>query len=167
MTKLSTLYIAIITSVAASNFLVQFPLNDWLTLGAFTYPLSFLVNELTNQFYGPNKARRVVTVGFVIGLFLSILLATPKIAFASGVAYLSSQLADIGVFSHLRRHAVWWFAPFLSSLAASIIDTSLFFSLAFWGENLPALTWALGDFGVKLVMDLAMLTPFRLALRRA
>lgn len=167
MTKLSTLYLAIIASVAASNFLVQFPLNDWLTLGAFTYPLSFLVNELTNQFYGPEKARRVVTVGFVIGLLLSILLATPKIAFASGAAYLTSQLADIAVFSRLRRHSIWWFAPFLSSLAASLIDTSLFFSLAFWGENLPALTWALGDFAVKFTMDVAMLTPFRLALKRA
>lgn len=167
MTKLSTLYIAIIVSVAASNFLVQFPLNDWLTLGAFTYPLSFLVNELTNQFYGPQKARRVITVGFIMGLILSIILSTPKIAFASGVAYLVSQLADIAVFSRFRRHTIWWFAPFLSSFAASVIDTSLFFGLAFWGEDLPILTWALGDFSVKLCMDLAMLTPFRLALRRA
>jgi queuosine precursor transporter len=159
-------YIAMIVIVASCNYLVQFPINDWLTYGAFAYPLSFLVTEITNNFYGPKIARKVVYIGFFLAVILSVWLATPKIAMASGTAFLVSQLLDISIFNNLRRTS-WWFAPFFASLIASFVDTALFFSLAFWGEDLPFITWAIGDFGVKLLCDIVMLLPFRLAIRKA
>lgn len=165
MYRIEYAYLAMIAVVSASNYLVQFPINDWLTCGAFTYPASFLVTELTNRFYGPKQARKVVYVGFVIAVILSIWLATPKIALASGMAFLVSQLLDIAVFNRLRNGA-WWYAPFFASLLASIVDTGMFWSIAFWGEDLPVLTWATGDFGIKFAMDVAMLTPFRMAIRK-
>lgn len=150
--------------VMGSNYLVQFPINDWLTWGAFTYPLSFLVTELTNRAHGPKKARQVVYVGFVIAVVLSVWMATPKIAFASGTAFLFAQLLDISVFNRLRQSA-WWYAPFFASFAASVVDTAIFWSLAFWGENLPIITWAIGDLTVKFIVDVVLLAPFRLAIR--
>jgi uncharacterized PurR-regulated membrane protein YhhQ (DUF165 family) len=159
-------YAAMVAAVMASNFLVLFPINDWLTCGAFTYPFTFLITELTNRFYGPKTARRVVFSGFLLGAFLSIWLATPRIAFASGSAFLIAQLLDISVFNRFRQMK-WWYAPLLSSLAASLVDTVLFWNIAFLGEPVPLLTWTLGDFSVKLLMDVAMLTPFRLAIRRS
>jgi len=157
-------FLAMILIVSASNYLVLFPINEWLTYGAFTYPVSFLITELTNRFYGPKKARQVVYAGFAVALLFSIWLATPKIACGSGLAFLVSQLLDILVFNKLRQ-ATWWQAPLFSSLLASMIDTMIFWTIAFWGENVPIFTWALGDFSIKLVMDLAMLTPFRFAIR--
>ncbi len=151
--------------VIASNYLVLFPINDWLTWGAFTYPVAFLVTELTNRLYGSKKARRAVYIGFALGLFLSIWLATPKIALASGAAFLASQLLDIFVFNRFRN-AAWWCAPFFASFAASIVDSAIFWNIAFWGEDVPLLTWAIGDTSIKLLVDIAMLTPFRLAIRR-
>ncbi len=165
MLKISTSFLAMIIIVATSNYLVQFPINDWLTFGALTYPISFLVTELTNRFHGPKTARKVVYAGFAAAVLLSIGLATPKIAFASGLAFLVSQLLDISVFNRLRQ-GPWWYAPFFASLTASIVDNSLFWSIAFWGEDLPVLTWALGDLSIKLLLDLCMLTPFRMAIRR-
>ncbi len=149
--------------VAASNFLVQFPINDWLTYGAFTYPVSFLVTDLTNRALGPGRARRVVYAGFAIAVVLSAFLATPRIAIASGSAFLIAQLTDIFIFNRLRN-AAWWRAPLVSSSIASAVDTALFFSLAFAGTGLPWSTWAIGDYAVKLAVAGAMLVPFRLLL---
>lgn len=149
--------------VSASNFLVQFPINDWLTWGALTYPVAFLVTDLTNRKLGSRSARRVVYVGFGLAVVLSVVLATPRIAMASGSAFLVAQLLDILVFNRLRR-ARWWLAPLVSSTLGSIVDTALFFSLAFAGTDVPWVTLAFGDLGVKLAMALVMLIPFRLLL---
>ena len=183
--------------VIASNILVQFPVNgrignlnlaDLLTWGAFTYPLAFLVNDLTNRRYGPAAARIVVLAGFAVAVILSIWLATPRIAIASGSAFLVAQLLDVAIFNRLRT-AAWWRAPVLSSLIGSIVDTVLFFSLAFsatfsgLGPNdafavestslvgifavLEAprwMSWALGDLAVKLLVAVAALAPYRIAL---
>lgn len=163
--SLNSAYLAMALIVAASNYLVQFPINEWLTYGAFTYPASFLITELTNRLFGPKLARQVVYVGFAIAVLLSIGLATPKIALASGSAFLVSQLLDIFVFNKLRKMP-WWYGPFFSSFCASIVDTAIFWSIAFYGESLPIVTWAIGDLLVKFSIDILMLTPFRLAMRR-
>lgn len=155
---------AMVMIVAASNFFVQFPINAWLTLGALTYPMSFLVTELTNRQLGSQIARRVVYFGFVIGVIISVYLATPLIALASGTAFLTAQLLDIAVFNRLRQQA-WWYAPFFASLLASFLDTCVFWGIAFWEEPL-VLSLACGDFLIKLTMDILMLAPFRLAIRQ-
>ena len=152
--------IAMAVIVTASNFLVQFPINDWLTWGAFTYPVSFLVTDLTNRALGTAVARRVVYLGFALAVLLSIALATPRIALASGAAFLVAQLLDVFIFDRLRQ-ARWWQAPLVSSALASLLDTLLFFSLALAMTGLPWVTWALGDYAVKLAMALALLIPFR------
>jgi len=146
--------------VTASNILVQYPINDFLTLGAFTYPVAFLVTDLCNRTLGAAKARQVVMAGFLVAVALSILLATPRIALASGSAFLLAQLLDVTIFDRLRR-AAWWRAPLLSSVVASALDTLLFFSLAFAGTEIPWVTLALGDYAVKLAIALVMLLPFR------
>jgi uncharacterized PurR-regulated membrane protein YhhQ (DUF165 family) len=151
---------AMVAVVAGSNVAVQYPINEWLTWGAFTYPFSFLVTDLTNRRLGPGQARRVVYVGFALAVVLSVLLATPRIALASGTAFLTAQLLDILVFNRLRRQA-WWQAPLISSAIASLWDTAVFFGLAFAGTGLPWVTWAAGDLGVKAAMALALLLPFR------
>lgn len=166
MLNVRAAYLAMIVIVASCNYLVQFAINDWLTFGSFTYPFSFLVTELTNRLHGPKVARRVVYIGFLIGVLLSIWLATPKIAFASGTAFLVSQLLDISVFNRLRLKS-WWYAPLFASVSASFIDTCIFWNLAFWGESLPYLKWACSDFSIKLLFDLALLMPFRMAIRRS
>ena len=152
--------VAMTVIVAASNLLVQYPINPWLTWGAFTYPVAFLVTDLTNRALGPATARRVVYVGFAVGVVLSIALATPRIAAASGAAFLTAQLLDVQIFNRLRDKA-WWCAPFVSSSLASALDTALFFSLAFAGTTVPWVTLGLGDYGVKLAMATVMLIPFR------
>ena len=149
--------------VVASNFLVQFPINDWLTWGALTYPISFLITDLMNRHLGPRAARRVVYVGFALAVILSIVLATPRIAIASGSAFLIAQLLNVYVFDRLRRKQ-WWLAPLASSGLGSILDTYLFFAMAFAGTGTPWVTWAIGDLGVKLAVALFMLVPFRLML---
>ncbi len=150
--------------VGVSNLLVQYPINDWLTWGAFSYPVAFLVTDLTNRSLGPAAARKVVLVGFAFGILLSFGLAPWRIAVASGTAFLVAQLLDIVIFDRLRR-APWWQAPFISSSLASAVDTFLFFGLAFAGTAVPWQTLALGDFGVKLALALFMLLPFRLLMR--
>lgn len=154
---------AMVVTVAASNYLVLIPINDWLTWGALTYPVSFLVTDLTTRLRGPAAARRVVYVGFAIAVALSIWLATPRVAFASGAAFLTGQLLDILVFQRLRAGS-WWRAPLASSSAGSVIDTAVFFTLAFAGTGLPVVTLALGDLGVKLALAVLFLAPFRGAL---
>ena len=151
---------AMVVVVAGSNVAVQYPINDWLTWGAFTYPVAFLVTDLTNRRFGPERARRVAYVGFALAVVLSIVLAGPRIALASGCAFLTAQLLDITVFDRLRR-LPWWQAPLWSSGLASVWDTALFFSLAFAGTGLPWTTWAIGDLGAKAAMALLLLLPFR------
>lgn len=152
---------AMILTVIVSNLAVCFPINDFLTYGAFTYPFTFLVTELTNRFHGPAKARRVVYIGFFLGIILSTFVAPWRIACASGTAFLCSQLLDIVLFSRIRK-GPWWYAPICASCIASLFDSMLFSVLAFWGENVPLLTWAIGDTCVKWTMDLLFLFPFRL-----
>jgi uncharacterized integral membrane protein (TIGR00697 family) len=150
-----TLAMAII--VVASNILVQYPIGNWLTWGAFTYPLAFLVNELVNRFQGVVAARRVVLAGFGVGLVCSFIgtqiigefgpLVTLRIAVASGLAFLIGQMVDAGLFNALRR-GVWWRAPFVGGLAGSSIDTAIFFTLAFsasfiWLEPGNDVSWAI------------------------
>ncbi|WP_375696791.1 VUT family protein [Bartonella sp. AC70YNML] len=180
---------AMCLAVTASNILVQYPvywfdLNELLTYGAFTYPFAFLINDLTNRFYGPSAARRVVYAGFFAGVFVSWVLATPRLAIASSLAFLFGQLLDIIVFTPLRRKT-WWKAPLAAALVGSALDTVLFFSLAFssffavldritgyadsslvestvlGGIGMPVwLSLAFGDFSVKIVMSLLMLIPY-------
>jgi queuosine precursor transporter len=152
--------LAMVVVVAGSNVAVQYPINDWLTWGAFTYPVAFLVTDLTNRRLGPGQARRVAYIGFALGVLLSIVVAGPRIAVASGAAFLTAQLLDIAVFDRLRR-LPWWQAPLVSSGLASVWDTALFFTLAFAGTGLPWTTWALGDLGAKAAMALLLLLPFR------
>lgn len=170
--------------VTLSNVLVQYPFNDWLTWGAFTYPFAFLVTDLANRLHGPAVARRVVLAGFALAVVLSIVFATPRIALASGTAFLAAQMLDVSVFDRLRSGS-WWRAPAVSSLLGSALDTALFFGLAFaatfdflgddtgWAnEAVPLLgqgpavaLWvslAVGDFLVKLALIAVALVPFRL-----
>ncbi len=134
--------LAMAAIVVASNILVQFLYGQWLTWGAFTYPLAFLVTDIMNRVYGQAAARRVVLVGFVVGLVCSLIgtqimgeygpLVTIRIAVGSGVAFLVAQLLDVAIFSALRNGA-WWRAPLASTLVGSTVDTALFFSIAFSG----------------------------------
>ncbi len=158
--------IAMTVVVTASNWLVQFPINDVLTWGAITYPFSFLITDLTTRLQGPERARRVVWVGFALAVLLSIWLATPRIALASGAAFLAGQLLDIQLFQRLRAGS-WWRAPLVSSTMGSIVDTALFFTLAFAGTGLPWVTLALGDLAVKLLLAVLALAPFRAVLALA
>lgn len=147
--------------VLASNILVQYPINDWLTWGAISYPVAYLVSDLINRSHGPVPARRVAWVGFAVAVAASLLLAPPRIALASGAAFILSQLFDISVFHRLRQ-GLWWKAPLIATILAAILDTFVFWSIAFAGGSDPWFTWALGDLGVKLTMGLLLLLPFRL-----
>ena len=157
--------LAMATVVLASNILVQFPLNDWLTWGAITYPVAFLVSELVNRRHGPLHARRVAWVGCAVAVAASLVLAPARIAVASGTAFLLSQWLDISVFDRLR-HGTWWRAPLVATLLAAVLDTAVFWSIAFAGTSDPWVTWALGDLAVKLVLGMLLLLPFRLLIGR-
>ena len=170
--KLSLLMGAI---VVASNYLVQFPikyfgLSEILTYGAFSYPITFLITDLANRAYGKIIARRVVYIGFVVGILLTLFVSTNftdiisiRIAIGSGVAFFIAQNLDVQIFDRLRRKS-WYVAPLTSSTVGSITDTFLFFSIAFYASGVPWVTLALGDLIVKLIITLAMLIPFRLLL---
>ncbi|SHI69912.1 hypothetical protein SAMN04488012_102309 [Palleronia salina] len=142
MTRLLPGVIAMAAIVVASNILVQFLFGQWLTWGAFTYPLAFLVTDLMNRLYGPSAARKVVFVGFVVGIVCSLIgtqimgefgpLVTWRIALGSGLAFLTAQLLDVSVFDRLRGGA-WWRAPLVSSIVGSAVDTAIFFTVAFSG----------------------------------
>jgi uncharacterized PurR-regulated membrane protein YhhQ (DUF165 family) len=147
--------------VASSNYLVQISINEWLTWGAFSYPFSFLITELTNRFYGPKTARRVVLFGFIAAIALAFSWMNQRIAFASSIAFLVGQLLDISVFNRLRKGR-WWLAPGMASISASIVDTVIFFYLAFGNLGVSWIQLGSGDFCVKLTMDLVLLLPFRL-----
>lgn len=149
--------------VVLSNWAVQYPINEWLTWGAFTYPVVFLVTDLTNRAMGPVAARRVAWAGFAVAVAASLLLAPWRIAVASGTAFIVAQLLDITAFNRLRRMS-WWQAPLIGSLLASVLDTAIFFFLAFYGSALDWLMLATGDLGVKWMMAVCLLAPYRLAL---
>ena len=161
--------------VLSSNFLVQFPINHYglnevLTYGAFSYPIAFLITDLANRSYGKFVARKVVYLGFVIGISFTLFFSTNysdlislRIAVGSGSAFLIAQLIDIQIFDRLRKNK-WFVAPLASSTFGSIVDTFLFFSISFAGTGVPWLSLSLGDLGVKLFVALAMLIPFRLLL---
>ena len=161
--------------VALSNYLVQFPikymdLQDLFTYGAFSYPVAFLITDLANRRYGKIIARKIVYIGFILGLVLTLFfftdfsnLISKRIAVGSGTAFLIAQLLDVQVFDKLRKK-IWFVAPLVSSLIGSIIDTFLFFSIAFYGKGINWVTLSFGDLFVKIFVALAMLIPFRLLL---
>ncbi len=161
--------------ICSSNYLVQFPfnyfqLNEIITWGAFTYPVSFFITELANRFFGKKFARKVVFAGFLTGLILSFILSlqefiVSRIVIGSGIAFLAAQLLDIKVFDFLRNKS-WFIPPLVSSLLCSLLDTILFFSIAFYGTDINWITLALGDFTVKLLVDFVVLLPFRLAISK-
>lgn len=192
--------IAMAAVVVASNILVQFTFGNWLTWGAFTYPFAFLVTDLMNRIHGPKQARKVIFVGFVVGVLCSLIgtqvmmefgpAVTLRIALGSGTAFLVAQLTDVLVFDRLRRDN-WWRAPLVSSFIGSSLDTALFFTIAFsamlvfiepandvsWaGEVMPILgfgpnapLWvslAIADFGVKMLLSIIALIPFRVLTKR-
>ncbi len=146
--------------VVGSNILVQVPLNDWLTWGGLSYPVAFLVTDVLNRRFGPAAARRVVWFGFAAALAVSVWVASPRIALASGLAYICAQLVDIQVFDRLRDQR-WWRAPLASGVLGAILDTAVFFSVAFAATGAPWVTWMLGDLAIKLVVNISMLAPFR------
>jgi hypothetical protein len=155
--------------ILAANILVQYPINasvgtidlaQWLTYGAISYPIAFLVTDATNRLFGAGAARRVVYVGFAVGVVLSLIFAPTRIAIASGTAFLVAQLLDVYVFDRLRQLA-WWKAPLISSLLGSAVDTALFFSIAFAATPVPWVSLGLGDFLVKLAMATLLLPAFR------
>ena len=192
--------IAMAAIVVASNILVQFLYGNWLTWGAFTYPLAFLVTDIMNRVYGTAAARRVVLAGFVVGIVCSLIgtqimgefgpLVTVRIAIGSGLAFLTAQMLDVGIFAALRN-GKWWKAPLVSTLVGSTVDTVIFFSIAFSGalsfihadtdvswasEVMPILgmgpeapLWvslAVADWAVKLTLALLALVPFRIITAR-
>jgi len=199
--RFSLAVLAMIAVVATSNYLVQFPvqgtvggveLGNILTWGAFTYPVAFLVTDLTNRHFGPATARRVVLFGFVLAVLWSVFLATPRIAIASGAAFLVAQWLDVTIFDRLRANPRWWRAPLVSSLFGSVVDSILFwgvafsasfafvdavfgtadgslgFAIPFWGVGPDVPLWvslALGDFAIKLLIAAVLLVPYG-ALRR-
>ena len=146
--------------VLGSNILVMYPINDWLTWGAFSYPVAFLVSNLVNRRFGPDAARRVAWAGFALAVLMSVWLASPRIALGSCLAFIASQLLDIGVFDRLR-HGHWWRAPLVASICSATLDTAIFWSVSFAGQPLPWISWALGDLAVKLAIAVCLLVPFR------
>lgn len=159
--------------VIASNYLVQFPvkfykLENLLTYGAFSYPITFLITDLANRAFGKKIARYIVLIGFFIGIILTLFVSTNfediisvRIAIGSATAFLIAQNLDVNIFDKLRDKT-WYVAPLTSSILGSVIDTFLFFSIAFYNTGIPWFTLALGDLTVKLIVALAMLIPFKL-----
>jgi len=161
--------------VLASNYLVQFPikyygLEEILTYGAFSYPIAFLITDLANRAFGKLVARKIVYIGFTIGILFTLIFSTNftdlisiRIAIGSGTAFIIAQLSDVQIFDQLRKKK-WFIAPLTSSLIGSTVDTFLFFSISFYGTGIPWVTLAIGDLAVKIFVALVMLIPFRLLL---
>jgi uncharacterized integral membrane protein (TIGR00697 family) len=159
--------------VLISNYLVQFPINKFgleniLTYGAFSYPIAFLITDLSNRVYGKNGAKKIVYFGFSIGILFTLIFSTNfgdlisiRIAIGSGTAFIVAQLLDVQIFDKLRKNK-WFIAPLASSMIGSVVDTFLFFSISFFGTGIPWFTLALGDLTVKIFVALVMLIPFRL-----
>tara|TARA_B100001559_G_scaffold18921_1_gene15681 strand:+ start:129 stop:677 length:549 start_codon:yes stop_codon:yes gene_type:complete len=162
--------------VLTSNYLVQFPINHYglekiLTYGALSYPIAFLITDLANRAYGKVVARKIVYIGFAIGISFTLLFSTNfadlisvRIAIGSGTAFLVAQLLDVQIFDNLRNK-IWYIAPFTSSIIGSTVDTFLFFSISFYATGVPWVTLSLGDLAVKILITLLMLVPFRLLLK--
>ena len=171
-----TLSILMGVVVLSSNYLVQFPINYYglseiLTYGAFSYPIAFLITDLANRFYGKFVARKIVYIGFFIGIIFTLLFSTDfadlisiRIAIGSGVAFIVAQLLDIQIFDRLRKKE-WFIAPLTSSFVGSTVDTFLFFSISFYATGVPWITLSLGDLAVKLFVSLVMLIPFKILLK--
>ena len=161
--------------VTLSNYLVQFPVNyiglqELLTYGAFSYPVAFLITDLSNRRYGKNTAKKIVYLGFILGVILTFYFSTNysdlisiRIAIGSGVAFLVAQLIDVNIFDKLRNK-IWFAAPLISSLIGSSIDTFLFFSISFYGTEINWVTLSFGDLFVKIFVALIMLIPFKILL---
>ena len=161
--------------VLASNYLVQFPikyygLEELLTYGAFSYPIAFLITDLANRSFGKSVARKIVYIGFTIGILFTLIFSTNfadlisiRIAIGSGTAFIIAQLLDVQIFDQLRQKK-WFIAPLTSSLIGSTVDTFLFFSISFYATGVPWVTLSLGDLAVKIFIALVMLIPFRLLL---
>ena len=172
-----TLSILMSIVVVISNYLVQFPvkylgLENLLTYGAFTYPVAFLITDLSNRRYGKSTAKKIVYLGFAVGVFLTLYFSTNysdlvsiRIAIGSGTAFLIAQLIDVNVFDKLRKKK-WFIAPLTSSLIGSSIDTFLFFSISFYGTGINWITLSFGDLFVKIFVALIMLIPFRILIFR-
>ena len=162
--------------VLASNYLVQFPINHYglneiLTYGAFSYPIAFLITDLANRSFGKIIAKKIVYLGFTIGILFTLIFSTNfgdlisiRIAIGSGIAFITAQLLDVQIFDQLRKKE-WFIAPLTSSLIGSIVDTFIFFSIAFYGTGVPWVTLSLGDLAVKFIVALVMLIPFRILLK--
>ena len=161
--------------VLASNYLVQFPIKNYrleeiLTYGAFSYPIAFLITDLANRSYGKVVARKIVYIGFIIGIVFTLFFSTNftdlisvRIAIGPGTAFMVAQLLDVQIFDKLRKKK-WFVAPLTSSFIGSTIDTFLFFSISFYATGIPWITLSLGDLAVKIFVALLMLIPFRLLL---
>lgn len=164
--------------VIISNYLVQFPINyygfqDLLTYGAFSYPVTFLITDLANRAYGKNVAKKIVYIGFVVGILLTLLVSTNfsdlisiRIAIGSGLAFLIAQSIDVQIFDKLRNNMTWYVAPLFSSIVGSTIDTFIFFSISFYKTGVPWVSLAFGDLVVKLIIALIMLVPFRVLMNK-
>tara|TARA_B100000674_G_C37785026_1_gene889021 strand:+ start:63 stop:644 length:582 start_codon:yes stop_codon:yes gene_type:complete len=164
--------------VLASNYLVQFPfkhfnLDEVLTYGAFSYPITFLITDLANRTFGKFVARKIVYLGFVIGILLTLFVSTNfgdiisiRIAIGSGVAFFVAQNFDVNVFDKLRKNNSWYIAPLVSSVAGSIIDTFLFFSISFYNTGISWVSLAFGDLMVKFLIAIIMLIPFRIFIKK-
>ena len=161
--------------VLTSNYLVQYPikyygLEEFLTYGAFSYPIAFLITDLANRSYGKLIAKRIVYIGFLIGIFFTLFFSTNftdlisiRIAIGSGTAFMVAQLLDVQIFDKLRKKE-WFVAPLISSFIGSTVDTFLFFSISFYATGISWFTLSLGDLAVKIFVALVMLIPFRLLL---
>ena len=157
--------------VLSSNYLVQFPikyygLEEILTYGAFTYPIAFLITDLANRSYGKLVARKIVYIGFIIGISFTLFFTTNfsdlisvRIAIGSGTAFIVAQLLDVQIFDKLRKKE-WFVAPLTSSFIGSVVDTFLFFSISFYGTGIAWVTLSIGDLAVKIFVTLLMLIPF-------
>jgi uncharacterized integral membrane protein (TIGR00697 family) len=163
--------------VLTSNYLVQFPINHYglekiLTYGALSYPVAFLITDLANRSYGKEVARKIVYIGFALGISFTLLFSTNfadlisiRIAIGSGTAFLLAQLLDVQIFDNLRKKK-WYVAPLTSSILGSTVDTFLFFSISFYATGVPWVTLSLGDLTIKVLITLLMLIPFRLLLKK-
>ena len=163
--------------VLISNYLVQFPIKHYglekiLTYGALSYPVAFLITDLANRSYGKEVARKIVYIGFTLGISFTLLFSTNfadlisiRIAIGSGTAFLLAQLLDVQIFDNLRKKK-WYVAPLTSSILGSIVDTFLFFSISFYATGVPWVTLSLGDLTIKILITLLMLIPFRLLLKK-
>ena len=163
--------------VLAYNYLVQFPFNHYgleeiLTYGALSYPIAFLITDLANRSYGKEVARKIVYIGFALGVSFTLFFSTNftdlisvRIAIGSGTAFLVAQLLDVQIFDNLRKKT-WYIAPLTSSIFGSTVDTFLFFSISFYATGVPWITLSLGDLTIKILITLLMLIPFRLLLKK-